>query len=385
MLWRIWKEEYDKRTLLIGLGKAAAILGGLALIFIVAGRAMFSFEAPYDSQMGLPNDVLAAMQAERGSMLVADAIRSLVFVLATAGVVALYAWGKLNRWVMVALVGVLVSVDMIGVDVRYLSWDDFVRPAETTIQPSAANRQILADKELGYRVANLAVSTFNDATTSYFHRSVGGYHGAKLSRYQDLIDHQLLRGNPEVYDMLNTKYFIVADKESGAPVAMLNEGANGAAWFVDEVVWASTPVEEMAALDGLDTESEAVVEERYRPMLKGVTLGSGEVELIKYKPNHLSYRCESDKGGLVVFSEIYYDKGWRAYIDGWEAKCLRADYTLRALVVPAGKHIVEWRFRAPQFDLVEGVTLTFSLVILGGLALYGVVEVIKYRRRKMVK
>ena len=282
VLWRIWKEDYDRRTLLIGVGKAAAILGGLALIFIVAGRVMFSFEAPYDSQMGLPNDVLAAMQAERASMLVNDAVRSLIFVALTAGVVALYAWGKLNRWVMVALVGVLVSVDMIGVDVRYLSWDDFVRPAQTTIQPSEANQQILADKELGYRVANLAVSTFNDATTSYFHRSVGGYHGAKLSRYQDLIDHQLLRGNPEVYDMLNTKYFIVADKESGAPVAMLNEGANGAAWYVDDVVWASTPVEEMAALDGLDTRSEAVVEERYRPMLEGVTLGGGEVELIKY-------------------------------------------------------------------------------------------------------
>ena len=385
VLWRIWKEDYDRRTLLIGVGKAAAILGGLALIFIVAGRVMFSFEAPYDSQMGLPNDVLAAMQAERASMLVNDAVRSLIFVALTAGVVALYAWGKLNRWVMVALVGVLVSVDMIGVDVRYLSWDDFVRPAQTTIQPSEANQQILADKELGYRVANLAVSTFNDATTSYFHRSVGGYHGAKLSRYQDLIDHQLLRGNPEVYDMLNTKYFIVADKESGAPVAMLNEGANGAAWYVDDVVWASTPVEEMAALDGLDTRSEAVVEERYRPMLEGVTLGGGEVELIKYKPNHLSYRCESAKGGLVVFSEIYYDKGWKAYIDGWEAKYLRADYTLRALVVPAGRHIVEWRFRAPKFDLVEGITLTFSLVILGGLALYGAVEIIKCRRRKKVK
>lgn len=382
VLWRIWEEKYDRRTLLVGVGKAAAILGGLALIFVVAGRAMFTFEAPYDSQMGLPADVLAAMQAERASMLVSDAVRSLVFVLLTAGVIALFAWGKLRKGVMITIVGVLVAVDMIGVDVRYLSWDDFVKPSETVIRPSEANKQILTDKSLGYRVANLAVSTFNDATTSYFHRSVGGYHGAKLSRYQDLIDYQLLRGNPEAYDMLNTKYFIVADKESGEPQAVLNEGANGAAWFVEDVVWASSPVEEMGALDGIDTGREAVVEEKYRPMLEGVTLGSGEVELIKYKPNHLSYRYNSDAGGLCVFSEIFYDKGWKAYIDGWEAKYLRADYVLRAMVLPEGEHIVEWRYRAPKFDLIEGITLTFSLVIVGGLVLYGVVEVVRCRGRR---
>lgn len=385
VLWRIWQERYERRTLLVGVGKAAAILGGIALVFILFGRQMFSFEAAYDGQMGLPNDVLAAMQAERASMMVADAVRSLVFVALTAGVIALFAWGKIKRCVMLALVGVLVGVDMIGVDVRYLSWDDFVRPAETTIQPTEANRQIMADEELGYRVANLAVSTFNDATTSYFHRSVGGYHGAKLARYQDLIDHQLMRGNPEVYDMLNTKYFIVADKESGAPQAVLNEGANGAAWFVADVVWASTPTEEMRALDGIDTRTEAVVEERYREMLEGVRLGDGSVELIKYKPNHLSYRCNSAEGGLCVFSEVFYDKGWKAYVDGWEADYLRADYLLRAMVLPAGEHIVEWRYRAPKFDLVEGITLTFSLVILGGLVLYGVVEIIRCRRRKVAK
>ena len=150
-------------------------------------------------------------------------------------------------------------------------------------------------------------------------------------------------------------------------------------------MWASTPAEEMATLDGIDTRSEAVVEKRYRKMLEGVTLGSGRVELVKYKPNHLTYRYNSAEGGLCVFSEVFYDKGWKAYVDGKNSKYLRADYTLRALVVPDGQHIVEWRFRAPKFDLVEGITLTFSLVILGGLALYGAVEIIKCRRRKMVK
>jgi uncharacterized membrane protein YfhO len=166
---------------------------------------------------------------------------------------------------------------------------------------------------------------------------------------------------------------------------VLNEGANGAAWFVADVVWASTPTEEMRALDGIDTRTEAVVETRYREMLEGVRLGDGSVELIKYKPNHLSYRYNSEKGGLCVFSEVFYDKGWKAYVDGWEADYLRADYLLRAMVLPEGEHIVEWRYRAPKFDLVEGITLTFSLVILGGLVLYGVVEIIRCRRRKVAK
>ncbi len=380
VLWRVWRAEYDRRTLLVGVGKAAAVLGGLALLFVLAGRAMFSFAAPYDGSMGLPADVLAAMQSERASMLVSDALRSLIFVVIAGGLVALYAVGKMGRWAMVATLGVLVGVDMIGVDRRYLAWDDFVTPMQTTIQPTEANKAIMSDKSLGYRVANLAVSTFNDATTSYFHRSVGGYHGAKLSRYQDLIDHQLLRGNPEIYDMLNTKYFIVPDEESGAPTAVLNEGANGAAWFVDEVVWASTPHEEMSALDALDSRTEAVVEERFRPMLEGVELGSGEVELVRYQPNRLVYRYNAPKGGLCVFSEIYYDKGWTAYVDGRESEYLRADYVLRAMVLPAGDHTVEWRFRAPKFDTMEAITLCFSLTILVGLLLCVVVEVVKCRR-----
>ena len=127
------------------------------------------------------------------------------------------------------------------------------------------------------------------------------------------------------------------------------------------------------------------MEERYRAMLEGVTLGSGEVELVKYKPNHLSYRYNSAEGGLCVFSEIFYDKGWKAYVDGWEAKYLRADYVLRAMVLPAGEHIVEWRYRAPKFALVESITLGFSIAILGGLLLYGVVEMAKCRRRRSEK
>lgn len=382
VLWKLWQGEYERQRVVHGVAWAAGITGGVALLLWLLGGQMFSFSAPMDAQLGLPADIVMAMEAERAAMLQADALRSLVLVALSAGVVWLFAAQRLKRGAVVLLLGALVTIDMVGVDSRYLFWDDFVEKNKTTILPSEANLEIMADEELGYRVANFAVSTFNDATTSYFHRSVGGYHGAKLSRYQDLIDHQLLRGNPEAYDMLNTKYFIVADEQTGAPVAVLNEGANGAAWFVEDVVFAASPREEMALLDGVATKYTAVVAQEYEQMLEGVRLSHGVVELVEYAPNHLTYRCNSEEGGLCIFSEIFYDKGWRAYIDGEEVEYLRADWLLRGMVVPAGSHTIDWRFRAPAFDLVEGVTLGFSLIIIGGLAAWCVTELV---RRKRVK
>lgn len=385
VLWRIWKGEYDRQTLIKGVAWSAGIAGGVALVVWLLGEGMFSFSAPYDAQMGLPEDVVLAMEAERATMLRSDALRSLAMVALSAGVVALFAWSKIKRGAMLLLLGAIIAVDMVGVDSRYLFWDDFVEPTKTKIVPTEANLQIMEDKSLGYRVANFAVSTFNDATTSYFHRSVGGYHGAKLSRYQDLIDHQLLRGNPEVYDMLNTKYFIVANEQTGAPEAVLNQGANGAAWFVEDVVFASSAKEEMSLLDTTPTKYTAILSNEYAQQLEGVTLGAGEIELLKYRPNNLVYRYSSKEGGLCIFSEVYYDKGWSAYIDGREADYMRADWLLRAMVVPAGDHTIEWRFRAPAFDLVEGVTLAFSVVILGGIALWVVAEMLKKRKKVKTK
>ncbi len=383
VLWRITKGEYGKDELLKGVAWAAGITGGVALVVWMLGGQMFSFSSPTDARLGLPADIVLAMEQERALMLRSDAMRSLIMVLLSAGFVALFAWSKIKRTALLVLLGALITVDMVGVDSRYLFWDDFVEPSKTEIIPTEANLEIMQDKELGYRVANFTVSTFNDATTSYFHRSVGGYHGAKLSRYDDLIRYQLQRGNPEAYDMLNTKYFIVEGE--GKPVAMLNDGANGAAWFVEEIAYATSAKEEMMLLDGVDTEYTAIVNVEYAPLLKDVTLSEGVISLVKYKPNNLVYRYTSSEGGLCVFSEIYYDKGWRAYIDGREANYLRVDWLLRGMVVPAGSHTIEWRFRAPMFTLVEGVTLCFSLIILGGLVVWTAVEVLKKRKQKSKK
>jgi hypothetical protein len=195
----------------------------------------------------------SAMADERATAMTADAWRSLLFVLLTAGVLWLYINRKLitNPITLCVVVAVLVGIDLVNVDTRYLNHDNFVEERSTKILPTAADKQILADKDLGYRVFNLTVSPFNDATTSYFHRSVGGYHGAKLSRYQDIIDRYLSRIDEGVMDMLNVRYVIT--EEQGEPTVVKRESANGAAWSVKEVVRASTPHQEIDLVGRIDT------------------------------------------------------------------------------------------------------------------------------------
>ena len=228
----------------------------------------------------------------------------------------------------------------------------------------------MQDKDPGYRVLNLTVSPFNDATTSYFHRSVGGYHGAKLARYQDLIDRYLSNADDGVLDMLNTRYLIVPGKE-GQPEAQRRTTAFGAAWFVDSVIYAPSAQAEIDLLGKTDLRTTAVVsgqnpaKSASRPMPLGI-YASARIELTEYRPNYLKYEYTLPEEAVAVFSEIFYDQGWKAYVDGEESPYFRADYVLRAMTLPAGTHTVEWRFRAPGWTAVEGVTLAASLAILLG-------------------
>ena len=211
---------------------------------------------------------------------------------------------------------------------------------------------------------NLTVSPFNDATTSYFHRSVGGYHGAKLSRYQDMIDHHLSYLREGVLDMLNVRYIIDQPTAEGV---FVRETANGAAWMVESVVRASSPQEEIEAVGRIDTKREAVMTDEYLP--ENFHLAEGEVTLEEYRPNYLRYTSRAEGDALVVFSEIFTKQGWTVTIDGAEARPLRADYILRAVEVPAGEHTIEWRYRAPNWALVEGIAMACSVVVLAGFLL----------------
>ena len=369
-LWQIWQKWEDKKFLARKISIAAAITAGLCLIFAVAGSSMFDFgeeesvammgQAFGDAEVGAV--VAEAMAVERASILATDAWRSAVYILLAAGVL-LVALRIDKRWRTgaLALVAALIVADILPINLRYLPYETFVEKRNTKIYPTDADKQIMADKEPGYRVFNLTVSPFNDATTSMFHRSIGGYHGAKMGRYQDLIDHYLSNGHEAVLDMLNTKYLITKDGVIERPTAY------GAAWFVNKVEIVDSADEELAALGKVDLRTTAVAEAGApRPHIEG----AGDIELKEYRPNYLRYDYTLTGGSAVaIFSEIYYDKGWSAYLDGEPCDSFRADYLLRAMVLPEGQHTVEWRFKAPNWSLAEAVTLICSILIIFALVI----------------
>ena len=394
-LMRLWKGEIPRERLLRGLAWAAGITGGLCLLFAVAGSAFFDFgradstvymadtfrhifesnnmQSYIDRGMDVEwaEATAEAMAADRAAMMQADAWRSLLMILLAAGGVALFALRKINKYVLTGLLGGVMLLDLVPVDLRFLSSDNFVSTQRNRVTATAADKAIMQDTDPGYRVLNLTVSPFNDATTSYFHRSVGGYHGAKLARYQDLIDRYLSKVDDGVLDMLNTRYLIVAGRE-GQPEPRIRTTANGAAWFVDSLVYVPTAQAEIDALETIDTKTTAVVATKDEAQTAGVlTAASGAdstrvIALTEYRPNYLKYEYTAPAKSVAVFSEIFYDHGWTAYVDGEETPYFRADYVLRAMALPAGTHTVEWRFRAPGWTAVEGVTLAASLVILLG-------------------
>lgn len=323
--------------------------------------------------------VASAMAEERADAMQADAWRSLLFVLLAACALAGYIYRKiiLKPWVLCAVLSVVVVADLVDVDMRYLSHESFVSARQAKILPTDADKAILQDKDLGYRVLNLTVSPFNDATTSYFHRSVGGYHGAKLSRYQDMIDHYLSKMDEGVLDMLNVRYIIAGEK---AEDVVPRQSALGAAWMVQNVVRATSAAEEIALVGQVDKRNVAVVSEEFMP--EKLSFGQGEIRLVEYHPQYLKYEYEADADALAIFSEIYTRQGWSAKIDGVEVAPLRADYILRALELPQGKHTVEWHYRAPRWSLVEGITLAFSLTILVSLVLILIYYIRNARRQK---
>jgi len=388
-LWRRTGDPADERRLLRALAWAAGTVGGLCLVLAAGGSALFDFGRDASAEMltgeyyrmlkgaGLEkelaqglHDELAlvtadAMAEERARLLSADAWRSLGFVAAAAALLWLFIRRRMGRTALTAGLSLLILADLVPVDLRYLSHDRFVAPRRRQIAATAADKTILQDTDPGYRVLNLTVSPFNDGTTARFHRSVGGYHGAKLARYQDLIDRYLNDLDDGVLDMLNTRYVIDFD-ESGAPAAYTRSTANGAAWLVEEAVRAASPQQEIDLIETVDTRRTAIVDERFP--LSRTRFGTGEIRLAEYRPNYLRYEYRADAPTLAVFSEIYYDKGWKAYLDGEEIPYLRADYVLRAAELPEGEHTVEWRFRAPDWGLIEGITLAASLAILAAVA-----------------
>ncbi|MEO9802572.1 MAG: YfhO family protein [Reichenbachiella sp.] len=356
---------------------AIAVVGGFAFLCAVFA-GLGGYKGAIDAQLAsYPDWYLKALRADRASLLRMDALRSLIFVLLFAGIVWALIREKLSKTIAYTLLIILVFVDMFGVAKRFINSDTFVRKSrQSEFQMSAADQVILKDKDINYRVMNL-LNPFNDAKTSYHHKSIGGYHGAKLGRYQELIERCIapeqsrvisaLQGgsfdfeNIGVLNMLNTKYFLAG---SAANAVLPNLTANGNAWFISEVVEVESADEEINEVSQIDTKTTVVIDQSKFDISDQVSSANGEIRLVEYKPNYLKYQSTNDGYGLAVFSEIYYPEGWVATIDGEEVPILRTNYVLRALEIPKGEHVVEFEFKPRSYTLGNLVTLISNIVLI---------------------
>ena len=370
--------KQNKKYLYISLG----ITGGLCILFYALPQTFFSFLSQGEAlqfkqlQAGQDGAIYTTFANELEKARVAifrhDAMRSFLYIYIASIAILLTVSGKMNKKYMFPVLAVLVLVDMFTIDKRYLNNSNFIdkRKADKPFVMSEVDKQILQDNDLDYRVINLTVSTFNDASTSYFHKSVGGYHGAKLRRYQDIIDHYLSKNDLnywKVLNMLNTKYIIYS--KDGQKKLSKNYEAYGNAWIASEIKWVATPNEEIDAIADTDVQNVAIVNEEFRNLVGNFNASpaEGTIQLVDYQPNQLKYGFDSSKDELVVFSEIWTKQGWTMWIDGVESPLLRADYILRSAIIPAGQHEIVMRYEPSIWRIGNAIQLITSLLILLGL------------------
>ena len=367
-----------RRGYLRSLAIASGVTGGICLVLALFGGSLCSFSSSYDAHTlgGMPQWFMDALYDERAALLRRDAWRSFAFIALGAAVLALHLSDKLKYAPFVAALGVLVLADLWPVNKRFFGDEHWVskKDNDAYFQMQPYEKKILEDE--GYfRVMNLTTNTFNESRTSYYLHSVGGYHAAKLRRYQDLIDEHLSKGNMEVINMLNTRYFI--QEQDGVPQPVLNPGAYGNAWFVDEVVLVDSPRQESDALRTLDLRRCAVADRKFEEFVKAPQ-GSpdGSIELLSYAPDRLVYHSSNSYDATAVFSEIYYPYGWKSYIDGEPCGHFRVDYVLRAMNVPAGEHEIVFEFRPDSIYKGYKVNALFKalMYVFIGLLLAGFVS-----------
>ena len=402
------------------LGISLLLTAGIALLLAVAPGSIGSGYVPAQKAQMLQNAVnqqmipanklsgiLANLGEMRAELVSSDALRSFIIIGIGCSLLWLYASGKLRSSLTIAGITILCLADMWGVNKRYLNDAQFVPHSirTETFTKTNTDELILQDTSLDYRVLNFATSTFDDNNTSYWHKSVGGYHPAKLRRYQEMIEHHI---SPEmqaaykaiataggemdsvdankfrVLNMLNTKYFIFPAGQQRQTVPILNPHAYGNAWFVNKVQYVNNANEEIDALDSIIPTETAVVDARFKDVLKGTTESYKDslssIRLTSYAPNRLTYETNNAQDGIAVFSEIYYPDGWHVTIDGQPAELARADYILRTMYVPAGQHTIEMRFDPTSLHVTEGIAY-------GALALLviGIIVAVLIAKRKYVK
>ncbi len=360
---KILKEQKQE-----ALKKAFYVTGGLIFIGLFYAVAFSPFEGLRDANYAQYEGLLDAVKADRQSMLYSDSFRSLTLISLSFGILWLFSKQRFNKTKAIIGFSLLILFDLVQVNLRYVNEDDFkqARKIDKPFTASNADLQILKDKT-HYRVANFAGDPFQDGRTSYFHKSIGGYHAAKMGRYQDLIEFQLQKQNIQIFNMLNVKYFIIP-VDNGKEEAQQNPDANGNAWFVNEVQYVKTANEEIKALDSLNTKKVAILKDHNSYGLEDSRKydidSLATIKLTKYSLNALSYESFSNQNGFAVFSEIYYKDGWNAYIDGELKPHLNVNYVLRGLEIPAGKHSIEFRFEPKVIQTGSTISLLSYVFLL---------------------
>ena len=360
----------EKEARFKALWQSAAVGFGIIVgLFMLKGS--FSFAGVNDSYFreSYGPQFVDALKEDRMTLYSADLLRSGFFILLAAGVLWLFVKEKLAQNTAIILVGLLMVFDLFFVDKKYVSDKDFVSRSEVEVpfQETPADVQILQDTT-HYRVFEVA-GNMSSARASYFHKSIGGYSAVKPRRMQQLFDYQIAKNNIEILNMLNVKYIIQTDS-TGASIPVQNPNANGNAWFVKDVLLVNKADNVMKELDKLDTKNVAVFNVHdYGSKFENARLkenfdDSGSIKLDVYKPNYLKYSSENTGNGLAVFSEIYYEKGWNAYIDGEKTEHFPVDYVLRAMRIPAGKHTIEFKFEPQVIETGSTITLVSSLGML---------------------
>ncbi|MDI6049947.1 YfhO family protein [Flavobacterium sp. XS2P24] len=350
-----WKALYE--TTILGLG---------IILILFLSKSMFSFSGGNDAyfQESYGPEFVNALKLDRMSLYSADLLRSGFFIVLTAGVLWLFIKDRFAQNTAIIIVGLLMVSDLFFVDKKYVSGKDFVSGSQVEVpfQESPSDAEILKDTA-NYRV--FEVGDIMGARASYFHKSIGGYSAVRPRRMQQLIDYQISKNNIEVLNMLNVKYVIQKDKE-GKEFPVSNPAVNGNAWFVSQVKLVNSADEELKALDSLDSKNVAVVNSKDFEIKNTAFAKDSSTTIIleNYKPNYLKYVSNNSKEGLAVFSEMYYGKGWNAYIDGKSADHIRVDYVLRGLIIPKGDHKVEFKFEPQVIKTGSTITLISSIGML---------------------
>ena len=367
----------DKKKLNLGLYISTGVTAGFILLMIALSGS-FSFSGASDvemaSQYGPQWDIIKdALVKDRKALFMSDSWRSLILILISAAFLWLYINEKIKQsGIIIGVLACLVVFDLWGVDRRYLNDTNFISEKRAKIKPSQTD-QILDQyaaqfKDEDYRVFDLSVNTFNDSYPSAFHHQIGGYSAAKLRRYQDIIDFYLSRHiNPDVMNMLNARY-VVMQGQNGQPMVQRNPQALGNAWFVNAYQLVDDPNAEILALNNFNPADTAIIDKSFAAMVQGKNLERDSNSVIvmehqkPYNPDYVVYKTKTDKEQLAVFSEVYYAPDWRAYIDGKPADYFRVNYILRAMVVPAGEHKIEFKNEAPLMHKLDKISVVFSLL-----------------------